>query len=118
MFVLKSAPFFESVAVVSMFVVVLTEEVLFLQAASNNTRAGRDRYRIMAWIGAKRVPTGNRRPMILRSLFWKHIRLSMNANSSFLAKRLHIYLLLAVVATTLVQWFLVNSLLILLLVGC
>lgn len=42
----------------------------------------------------------------------------MNANSSFLGKRLHIYLLLAVVATTLVQLFLVNSLLILLLVGC
>lgn len=42
----------------------------------------------------------------------------MNANSSFLAKRLHLYLLLAVIATTLLSWFLVNSLLILLLVGC
>ena len=44
--------------------------------------------------------------------------LSMNANSSFLAKGLHVYLVLAVVATTLLQWFLVNSLLILLLTGC
>lgn len=42
----------------------------------------------------------------------------MNANSSFLAKGLHLYLLLAVVATTLLSWFLVNSLLILLLTGC
>ena len=42
----------------------------------------------------------------------------MNANSSFLAKGLHLYLVLAVVATTLLQWFLVNSLLILLLTGC
>jgi len=42
----------------------------------------------------------------------------MNAKSSFLAKGLHVYLVLAVVATTLLQWFLVNSLLILLLTGC
>jgi O-antigen ligase len=42
----------------------------------------------------------------------------MNADGCFLAKRLHFYLLLAVVATTLTSWFLVNSLLILFLTGC
>lgn len=42
----------------------------------------------------------------------------MNVDSGFLGKALHFYLLLAVVATTLLSWFLVNSLLILALTGC
>ena len=42
----------------------------------------------------------------------------MNGDRCFLGKKLHVYLVLAVVATTLVQWFLVNSLLILWLTGC
>ena len=42
----------------------------------------------------------------------------MNDDSGFLARALHFYLLLAVVATTLLSWFLINSLLILALTGC
>ncbi|HEV2479754.1 MAG TPA: O-antigen ligase family protein [Puia sp.] len=42
----------------------------------------------------------------------------MNEDRFFLGKKLHVYLVLAVVATTLVQWFLVNSLLIIWLTGC
>jgi O-antigen ligase len=42
----------------------------------------------------------------------------MNGERFFLGKKLHVYLVLAVVATTLVQWFLVNSLLIFWLTGC
>lgn len=42
----------------------------------------------------------------------------MNTDRVFLDKKLHLYLVLAVVSTTLVQWFLVNSLLIIGLTGC
>lgn len=42
----------------------------------------------------------------------------MNGDRSFLGKKGHVYLVLAVIATTLVQWFLVNSLLIFWLTGC
>jgi len=42
----------------------------------------------------------------------------MTGDRSFLGKKGHVYLVLAVIATTLVQWFLVNSLLIFWLTGC
>ena len=42
----------------------------------------------------------------------------MSADRCFLSKKVYLYVVLAVVATTLVQWFLVNSLLIFFLTGC
>src|SRR5258708_3273428 len=113
MLVLKSAPFLPvTAAAVSETVLPLVSEVvvavaLFFQAPHkkiNTARGGKGRNRIIVPIYSKLG--ANRQPVVLSCAF------------NFLVSKFHFYLLLAVIGTTLVSWFQLNSILIIVLTGC
>jgi O-antigen ligase len=105
MLVLKSAPFLPVAAAVVSEVVMGV--ALFLQEPHNKTTAasaGKDRNRIIVPIYSKMG--ANRQPVAAFCAF------------NFVVSKLHFYLLLAVIGTTLVSWFQLNSILIIVLTGC
>ena len=110
----KSAPFLSVVAPVVSEVFVALESAaivadvtLFLQAPDKKmtaASAGKDRNRIIVPIYSK---LGAKRQLIM-----------VSGAFDFLVSKLQFYLLLAVIGTTMVSWFQLNSILIIVLAGC